>query len=43
MELIRDRYMLEEDFDAVLARARSHWDYATGSLLERAGTGFAPW
>ena len=31
MELIRGRYMLEEDLDAVLARARSHWDYATGS------------
>ena len=31
MDLIRDRYMLEEDLDAVLARARSHWDYATGS------------
>lgn len=29
MDLIRDRYMLEEDLDAVLARARSHWDYAT--------------
>ena len=31
LELIRGRYMLEEDLDAVLARARSHWDYATGS------------
>jgi hypothetical protein len=31
MDLIRDRYMLEEDLDAVLTRARSHWDYATGS------------
>ena len=31
MGLIGDRYMLEEDLDAVLARARSHWDYATGS------------
>jgi hypothetical protein len=31
MDLIRDRYMVEEDLDAVLARARSHWDYATGS------------
>ena len=32
MDLIRDRYMLEEDLDAVLTRARSHWDYATGSM-----------
>jgi len=31
LELIRGRYMLEEDLDAVLARARSHWDYATGA------------
>jgi Alpha/beta hydrolase domain len=31
MDLIRDRCMLEEDLDAVLTRARSHWDYATGS------------
>jgi hypothetical protein len=31
LELIRGRYMLEEDLDAVLARARSHWEYATGS------------
>ena len=31
MELIGDRYMLEEDLDAMLTRARSHWDYATGS------------
>jgi hypothetical protein len=30
MDLIRNRYMLEEDLDAVLARARSHWHYATG-------------
>jgi hypothetical protein len=31
MDLIRDRYMLEEDLGAVLARARRHWDYATGA------------
>jgi hypothetical protein len=31
MDLIRDRYMLEEDLDIVLARARSHWAYATRS------------
>ena len=31
MDLIRSRYMLEEDLDAVLARAASHWAYATGS------------
>jgi hypothetical protein len=29
-ELIRQRYMLEEDLDAVMERARSHWAYATG-------------
>ena len=28
--LVRDRYMLEEDLDGVLARARTHWDYAMG-------------
>ncbi len=27
--LIRERYLLEEDFDNVLARATAHWDYAT--------------
>jgi hypothetical protein len=31
VQLIRDRYMLEEDLNLVLARARSHWEYATGS------------
>ena len=29
-DLIHDRYMLEEDLEHVLARARSHWDYAMG-------------
>jgi len=29
--LIRDRYLLDEDFDSVLARASAHWDYATRS------------
>jgi hypothetical protein len=28
VELIRQRYMLEEDLDNVLARAQAHWDYA---------------
>ncbi len=27
--LVRDRYLLEEDVDNVLARATAHWDYAT--------------
>jgi len=31
MDLIRSRYMLEEDLDAVLARAASRWAYATAS------------
>jgi hypothetical protein len=26
--LIRDRYLLQEDLDDVLARARAHWNYA---------------
>ena len=29
--LIRDRYLLAEDLDDVVARARVHWDYATAS------------
>jgi hypothetical protein len=29
MELISQRYMLEEDLERVLARAKRHWDYAT--------------
>ena len=29
MDLIRERYMLEEDLENVLIRARSHWEYAT--------------
>jgi Alpha/beta hydrolase domain len=29
LELIRGRYLLEEDLDAILARARAHWIYAT--------------
>jgi phage shock protein A len=28
MDLIRRRYLLEEDLDDVLARAKSHWSYA---------------
>ena len=28
-ELIRDRLLLEEDLENVLARARAHWDFAT--------------
>jgi hypothetical protein len=29
MDLIRSRYMLQEDLDEVLARAKSHWSFAT--------------
>src|SRR5262245_3905426 len=29
LELIRRRYVLAEDLDHVLARAKSHWDFAT--------------
>jgi len=29
MDLIRGRYMLQEDLDEVLARAKSHWSFAT--------------
>jgi hypothetical protein len=29
MDLIRGRYMLQEDLDGVLARAKSHWSFAT--------------
>jgi hypothetical protein len=29
MDLIRERYLLEEDLEAVLARAKDHWIYAT--------------
>jgi Alpha/beta hydrolase domain len=28
-DLVKRRYLLEEDMDLVLARARAHWDYAT--------------
>ena len=31
MELIRNRYMLQEDLDSVLARAKSHWAFAMGN------------
>jgi hypothetical protein len=29
-DLIRRRYLLEEDLSAVLDRARAHWEFATG-------------
>ena len=29
MNLIRGRYLLQEDLDDILARARSHWSFAT--------------
>jgi hypothetical protein len=28
-QLVKGRYLLEEDVEGVLARARAHWDYAT--------------
>jgi phage shock protein A len=28
-ELIRGRYLLQEDLDDMLTRARAHWNYAT--------------
>jgi hypothetical protein len=30
MRLIANRYMLQEDLDKVLVRARSHWQFSTG-------------
>lgn len=39
IELIRQRYMLTEDLDAVLARATSHWAYATGAPAPRPDAG----
>jgi hypothetical protein len=39
MELIRDRYLLEEDLENVLARARAHWSFAT---RERSSTSVDP-
>ncbi|MEO8258817.1 MAG: alpha/beta hydrolase domain-containing protein [Acidobacteriota bacterium] len=29
MDLIRRRYLLAEDFDSILARAKTHWSFAT--------------
>ncbi|HMF93225.1 MAG TPA: alpha/beta hydrolase domain-containing protein [Vicinamibacterales bacterium] len=34
MELIRQRCLLAEDLDAVMARARAHWNFATGTKPE---------
>ena len=40
MLLIRERLMLEEDLEGVLARARAHWAFATGtSSASTAGRG----
>jgi hypothetical protein len=39
MELIRSRYMLQEDLDPVLARAREHWTFALGSDTSSTGGG----
>jgi hypothetical protein len=29
MDLIRRRYLLAEDLDSILERAKSHWSFAT--------------
>ena len=29
VDLVKRRYLLEEDMELVMARARAHWDYAT--------------
>jgi hypothetical protein len=31
-QLVRDRYLLEEDLEAILDRAKAHWTYATAGL-----------
>jgi alpha/beta hydrolase family protein len=36
-ELIRNRYMLQEDLDGVLARAREHWTFALGTATPSTG------
>lgn len=48
VKLIRERYLLEEDLDQILARARAHWNFATGegsvrdSSAERSGGTLRP-
>jgi hypothetical protein len=37
-ELVRQRFMLEEDLGSVLARARAHWEYATSDRTPRAAS-----
>jgi Alpha/beta hydrolase domain len=39
MELIRNRFMLQEDLEGVLARARAHWTFATASAGSATGAG----
>jgi hypothetical protein len=39
MELIRNRYMLQEDLDGVVSRAKDHWNFATGSAVPTTGGG----
>jgi len=36
-ELIRNRYMLQEDLDGVIARAKSHWAFAMDSVGSATG------
>ena len=37
MDLIRPRYMLKEDLERVLDRARRHWDFATHARASEPG------
>jgi Alpha/beta hydrolase domain len=39
MDLIRNRLMLQEDLDGVVARAREHWTFALGSAAPSTGGG----
>src|SRR4030095_8218584 len=36
MSLIENRYMLREDLDSVMLRARTHWQFSTGGRLPAA-------
>jgi hypothetical protein len=35
MDLIRRRYVLPEDFDVILERAKEHWSFATRKEVPR--------
>jgi hypothetical protein len=38
MELVKGRYVLEEDVESIMTRAADHWDWATGTTPSRAGS-----